>query len=58
MTDFGSRIKNKQKSEDWFKEAAKYVNTYYGQLAFVEIFPDKKFEIEILSISTNILISN
>ena len=40
-------IKNKQKSEDWFKEAAKYVNTYYGQLAFVEIFPDKKFEIEI-----------
>ena len=32
-------IKNKQKSEEWFNEAAKYLNTYYGQLAFVEIKP-------------------
>ena len=36
-------IKNKQKSEEWFNEAAKYLNTYYGQLAFVEIRPWRKF---------------
>ena len=32
--------KNKQKAEEWFNEAAKYLNTYYGQLAFIEINPD------------------
>jgi len=30
-------IKNTQKSEEWFNEAAKYLHTYYGQLAFVEM---------------------
>ena len=34
------KIKNKQKSDEWFKESAKYLNTYYGQLAFIEINPD------------------
>ena len=37
---------NKQKSEDWFKEASKYMNTYYGQLAFVEINPNEEYELE------------
>jgi len=37
--------KNKQKSEEWFKEAAKYLNTYYGQLAFVEIYPNESFRL-------------
>ena len=32
-------MKNKQKSDEWFNEAAKYSNTYYGQLAFLEIDP-------------------
>ncbi len=38
-------IKNKQKSEDWYKEASKYLNTYYGQLAFNEINPGKAFSL-------------
>ena len=39
-------IKNKQKSEEWFKEATKYLNTYYGQLAFVEIYPGETFSLD------------
>jgi len=38
-------IKNKQKSEEWFNEAAKYTNTYYGQLAFVEVKPGQAFSL-------------
>ena len=40
------KIKNKQKSEEWFKEASKYLTTYYGQLAFFEIYPEKVFTLE------------
>ena len=29
----------------WFKEASKYITTYYGQLASLEINPDQKFEL-------------
>ena len=29
-------MKNKQKSDEWFNEASKYLYTYYGQLAFFE----------------------
>ena len=36
-------LKNKQKSEDWFKEGSKFLNTYYGQLSFIEINPGKNF---------------
>ena len=36
-------INNKQKSDEWFSEASKYLNTYYGQLAFVEIKPNESF---------------
>tara|TARA_Y100000590_G_scaffold154381_1_gene177429 strand:- start:50 stop:2266 length:2217 start_codon:yes stop_codon:yes gene_type:complete len=38
-------IKNEQKSEEWFSEAAKYPNTYYGQLAFVEVKPGQAFSL-------------
>jgi len=38
-------INNKQKSNEWFAEASKYLNTYYGQLAFVEINPNKSFSL-------------
>ena len=38
-------INNKQKSKEWFNEAAKYLNTYYGQLAFIEIKPGEDFEL-------------
>ena len=40
-------VDNKQKSEEWFKEASKYLNTYYGQLAFVEIYQDKTFTLDV-----------
>ncbi len=40
------KIRNEQKSNEWFKEAAKYLTTYYGQLAFVELYPKKSFELE------------
>ena len=29
----------------WFKEASNYLTTYYGQLAFMEIDPEAKFEL-------------
>ena len=37
------KINNKQKSKEWFVEASKYINTYYGQLAFNEIKPEESF---------------
>ncbi len=36
-------LKNKQKSDEWYGEASKYLNTYYGQLAYYEINPGKTF---------------
>ena len=39
------KLNNKQKSEEWFKEASKFLNTYYGQLAFVEINPNQAFSL-------------
>jgi len=39
-------INNKQKANEWFVEASKYLNTYYGQLALKEIDPDNKFHLE------------
>ena len=38
-------MKNNQKSEEWFNEASKYMNTYYGQLAFTEVYPGKSFSL-------------
>ena len=39
------KLNNNLKSEEWFKEASKYLNTYYGQLAFVEINPKENFSL-------------
>ena len=36
---------NTTKANEWFGEAAKYMNTYYGQLAFTEIKPNEKFSL-------------
>ncbi len=38
-------LKNEQKSNEWYAEASKYLNTYYGQLAFVEIKPGESFSL-------------
>jgi soluble lytic murein transglycosylase len=34
-----------ENSKKWFEEAAKYLTTYYGQLAFLELNPNKNFEL-------------
>ena len=36
---------NKQKTGEWFSEASKYLNTYYGQLAFAEINSGEYFSL-------------
>jgi len=39
-------INNKQKSEKYYNEASKFLNTYYGQLAFFEMNPNEAFTLE------------
>ena len=39
------KINNKKKSDEWLLEASKYLNTYYGQLAFTEINPNETFSL-------------
>ncbi len=39
------KIGNKDLSLKWFLEASNYLTTYYGQLAFMEINPNIKFEL-------------
>jgi soluble lytic murein transglycosylase len=36
---------DKENSNKWFNEASKYLTTYYGQLAFMELNPNKTFEL-------------
>jgi soluble lytic murein transglycosylase len=38
-------IGDKENSKKWFEEAAKYLTTYYGQLAFLELNPNENFEL-------------
>ena len=40
------KIGNDKKSEEFYKEASKYLNTYYGQLAFNELYPDGSFSLD------------
>ncbi len=40
------KIGDKEQSKEWYKEASKYLTTYYGQLAFLKINPDKNFELQ------------
>ncbi|MDA9062635.1 lytic transglycosylase domain-containing protein [Candidatus Pelagibacter sp.] len=39
------KIGDKEQSKQWYKEATKYLSTYYGQLAFLKIKPNEKFEL-------------
>ena len=39
------KLGNNDKAQEWFKEASKYLTTYYGQLAFIELDPNAKFEL-------------
>ena len=37
---------DQDQSLTWYKEASKYLTTYYGQLAFLKLSPNKKFELK------------
>ncbi len=32
-------------AKEWFEKSSKFLTTYYGQLSFMELYPDKKFEL-------------
>ncbi len=40
------KIGEREQSNNWYKEATKYLTTYYGQLAFLKLNPNGKFELE------------
>ena len=40
------KLGNIEQSNSWYKEAANFLTTYYGQLAFLKIYPNEKFELE------------
>ena len=40
------KIGEREQSNNWYKEASKYLTTYYGQLAFLKLNPNGKFELE------------
>ena len=39
------KIGDREQSNKWYNEASKYLTTYYGQLAFLKLNPNKKFEL-------------
>jgi soluble lytic murein transglycosylase len=39
------KLGNKKQSFKWYQEASKYLTTYYGQLAFLKLNPNGKFEL-------------
>ena len=39
------KLGDKELSIEWYNKAAKYLTTYYGQLAFMELNPNAKFEL-------------
>ena len=40
------KIGEREESNNWYTEATKYLTTYYGQLAFLKLNPNGKFELE------------
>ena len=40
------KIGDIEQSKEWYGEATKYLTTYYGQLAYLKIKPNQKFELE------------
>ncbi len=41
------QIGNTNLMEKWYQESAKFPTTYYGQLAFMKVYPDKKYELNM-----------
>ena len=40
------KLGDKEQSTLWYQNAAKYLTTYYGQLAFLKLNPNAKFELD------------
>ena len=40
------KMGNKEESFKWYKESAKYLTTYYGQLSHLKIYPNVSFELD------------
>ena len=40
------KLENNESSKKWYKEASKYLTTYYGQLAHIKVNPDKDFSLD------------
>ena len=40
------KLGDKEQSNKWYQEASKYLTTYYGQLAFLKLNPNGKFELK------------
>ena len=40
------KLGNRALSNKWYQEASKYLTTYYGQLAFLKLNPNGKFELK------------
>ena len=41
------KMSNKDLKNKWYKEASKYLTTYYGQLAFLKINPEETFKLDL-----------
>ncbi len=41
------KIGNARLMEKWYQESAKFPTTYYGQLSFMKVYPDKKYELNM-----------
>ena len=39
------KLDKKDLAKEWFEKAANFLTTYYGQLAFMELYPGKTFEL-------------
>ena len=39
------KLGDSKKSRSWYQEASKFLTTYYGQLAFLKINPNEKFQL-------------
>jgi len=42
------KLGDKEKSDQWFKEGAKFLTTYYGQLSHMKIYPNEMFKLNDL----------
>ena len=39
------KLNKEDLAKEWFKKATNFLTTYYGQLSFIELYPNKEFEL-------------